>query len=152
MPNRCAQVTDGTLEEFAQSQLDEVSAEDRINLWSEVVGAERMNIRLLESDWLTGGDLIPDFLALIGIENSGFIPPERANESFTPQCAEFARQFNTACHNRKGPREKTETLRRTVMRALTERSKGQGKLRLPQAWVDQIRNHYADENARIAAT
>lgn len=140
-----------TLEEYTQKQMTQFSAEDRVNLWSDVVGAERMNLRLLETDWLTGGDLINDFMALTGVQNTGFEPPERANESFTPQCAEFARQFNMACRDRKGRRKKTEELRRKVMLSLTEQSKGQAKLRLSQAAVDQVRAHYADENARLAA-
>jgi hypothetical protein len=140
-----------TLGEHAQKQMKSFSAEERINLWTSVIGTDRLNLRLLESDWLTGGDLITDFLDLAGIENTGFEPAERTNESFTPESAEFARLINIACRNRKGGKKKTEELRRRVMRSLTEQSTGKDKLRLSPDQVDQVRARYADENARIAA-
>ena len=140
-----------TLEEYTDKQLRQFSAEQRVNLWADTVGKDRMKIRLLESDSLVGGDLITDFLALAGVDNTGFEPPERANESFTPQNAEFARQINLACRSRKGGRNRTEDLRRSIMRSLTDLSTGQDKLRLPQTLVARVRSHYAEENARLAA-
>jgi len=140
-----------TLDEHTQKQMSSVSAEERVNLWTSVVGTDRLNLRLLESDWLTGGDLITDFMDLTGVENADFESPERTNESFTPQSAEFARLINIACRNRKGAKKKTEELRRRVMRSLTVQSTGRDKLRLTPDQVDRVRAHYADENARLAA-
>ncbi|WP_372573992.1 hypothetical protein [Ruegeria jejuensis] len=80
--------------DFFQSKLNSVSTYRRIGKWLDVVGAERLNVRLLNRNWLEGGDLVTDFCHACGIDGSGLQRPPRLNESLTASGAECLRALN----------------------------------------------------------
>ena len=59
--------------------------------WYNALG-DRLNVRLLESDWLVNGDLIEDFASLAGVP--AFEKPGRLNKSFAAEYIEYVRYLN----------------------------------------------------------
>ena len=50
--------------------------------WCNAIGADRFNIRLLEPDYLTNGDLLSDFAAVVGADAEHTTKPPPQNEGF----------------------------------------------------------------------
>lgn len=44
----------------------------RLGLWADVFGAEHLALRVYDRALLTGGDIVADFLALVGLDGTGF--------------------------------------------------------------------------------
>ena len=59
--------------------------------WHKLLG-DRLNVRLLEPDWLVNGDLVDDFASLIGVAPFG--KPSRMNESIAAEYIEYVRFLN----------------------------------------------------------
>ena len=64
--------------------------------WSNVLG-DRLNVRLLESEWLVNNDLIEDFASLVGVP--AFEKPDRMNEAFAAEYVEYVRYLNSEYRN-----------------------------------------------------
>ncbi len=62
--------------------------------WEGLVGADRLDVRLLSSDALVGGDLIRDFCAAIGTERDGLIEPGRMNTALSAGEVAIRRRLN----------------------------------------------------------
>ncbi|MCC5987502.1 MAG: hypothetical protein JJT95_07460 [Pararhodobacter sp.] len=84
-----------TLESFVQSHGIRQNYFKKVNRWVKVVGRDRLDVRLLEKDFLHQGDLIADFChACDGIDMSELKMPPRSNEALSAEAAELLRLFN----------------------------------------------------------
>jgi hypothetical protein len=70
---------DQHLEDFARFETQGHTA----MMWSETLGRDRVNVRLMDRTFLKNGDLIDDFAAACGVDLEGLKRPERTNESLT---------------------------------------------------------------------
>ena len=59
--------------------------------WERIFG-ERLDVRLMESDWLINGDLIDDFASILGMDT--FCAPDREKRSFAAEYIEYVRFLN----------------------------------------------------------
>lgn len=114
---------------------------DQLLVWDRVVG-QRLNVRLLESDWMTGGNIINDFSSVVGI-NAFRIPPIM-NESIAVDYIEYLRFLNT---------EFGETLsieiRRKIVRILTAMSTGKPKLSISDERAKAIGGPFREKEEKI---
>jgi hypothetical protein len=61
----------------------------------DVFGKENINVRLFESEFFKGGDLLADFRAVCGIpDGPALLPVDRENESLSPSAITFYKHFN----------------------------------------------------------
>jgi hypothetical protein len=117
--------------------------------WSSVFGKRNIVCRLFDRTLLKDGDVVADFLQLLGIErNDGYRQPERVNESLDINALEFLRLFNTTVPRFKDG--KLNVARANVVRLLLEISKGPTAT-LPEAELAEFMRHFAESNARVAA-
>lgn len=109
--------------------------------WKKILG-DKLNVRLLEPDWLVNGDLIDDFASLLGVPT--FCKPDRINESFAAEYIEYVRMLNL---------EFKEALPRLIrdnaLRCLTAASSGKPKLTVSDAIAESIRELHRDQEERI---
>lgn len=54
-----------------------------VRMWTAAVGADRLAVRLLDRDFLRGGDLVADFAGLLGVDPRRTSLPPRMNESLS---------------------------------------------------------------------
>ena len=65
-----------------------------LSRWAGVFGRERIVCRKFERSGMVSGDIVDDFLAIAGIDKSGYERPEDVNESLDAESLEFLRLFN----------------------------------------------------------
>ena len=109
--------------------------------WQGVVG-NRLNVRLLESDWLTKGDLIEDFASLAGVATLD--KPLRKNESIAAEYIEYVRFLNREFRDNL-PRD----TRSKIIEILRQESIGKPKLAASDAQAKSIRDIHREEEERI---
>lgn len=114
---------------------------DRLFVWDEVVG-KKLNVRLLETEWLTNGDLIDDFSSLIGI--GPFSKPARLNESFAAEYIEYIRQLNGAL-----PDAFPRQVRDRANKILQAASEGKSKLSVSDEQARSIRESLREREEKI---
>ena len=114
---------------------------DKIFLWDRVIG-EKLNVRLLEFDWLTGGNLIDDFSSLTGVGQ--LQQPPKKNQSLAAEYIEFARFMN-----RELSEMLPEEVRKRAIRILTKASSGKPKLSVSDSEADSIREIFGDKEEEI---
>ena len=66
----------------------------RLKHWHQVIGRQRLMIRLLRKDALAGGDLLSDFCAATGIDRCGLHQPPRVNTALSAGEIALRRQLN----------------------------------------------------------
>ncbi len=121
----------------------------KADLWSDVVGRDRFDLRLMERDAMVDGDLIADFASAVGFDASGLPMPPRENESLTPQAAFFLRKLNGRLRNREAGFD--HDLQFKVERRLSSWSEGKTKLRMRPQQIDWIRKRNAEVNEAVRA-
>lgn len=114
---------------------------DRLLVWDRVVG-ERLNVRLLESDWLTNGDLIEDFSSLVGV--GSLDKPPIANASFAAEYIEYIRFLNLDIAHFL-PLE----VRKRVLKFLTFASSGKPRLSVSDDHAESIRGLFREKEEKI---
>ncbi len=62
--------------------------------WIEAVGTERLKVRLMDRDALTGGDLMDDFCDVIGVDPAGMTRPPVENPALSRDATEVMRIIN----------------------------------------------------------
>ena len=110
--------------------LDLESSMENLFVWRSALG-KKLNVRLMEPDWLVGGDLIEDFSSLVGVDT--FTMPGRMNESIAAEYVEYVRFLN-----RKFGRSLPDNIRSKVIAILTRASSGKPKLAAPHAQAESI--------------
>lgn len=117
--------------------------------WLEVVGRDRLELRLMTRDALVGGDLLQDFCAVAGINLAGLERPPRVNTSLTQEEIALRRKLNAVLpvQARSGGPNPLYT---SALRLLRPLFPGQGRLRLTGAQVATLRarNHESNEKIR----
>lgn len=66
----------------------------RVRLWEGVVGAGRLDVRLMVPDALAGGELIADFCSATGIDPAGLAMPGRINPALSVEAIAMRRRLN----------------------------------------------------------
>jgi hypothetical protein len=114
------------------------------------VGRERLDMRLLEPDWLVAGDLIDDFCTACGISAAGLARPARRNRALSAEAAELLRVFN-----RTHPVRRPDGRRDPLAVALRQRIEA---LRMPGTPIalsadqlERVRQHYKSGNEKLRA-
>ena len=109
--------------------------------WSKVFG-DRLDVRLLESDWLVNGDLIEDFASLTGFAT--FVKLDRVNESLAAEYVEYVRLLN-----RKFKNNLRSKIRRKAISILLDASSGKPKLAASDAQAKMIRDYHRGQEESI---
>lgn len=123
---------------------------DSVSLWAGVVGADRLDVRLLESDWLRNGDLLADYCAACGLDPGPLAVPPRQNSSLTDEQAELLRIVNAV-----RPELRPDGSRDPLAAALRDRI---GRLptqgppvALPPRARQWVRRHHEEGNEKLRA-
>lgn len=109
--------------------------------WKEVLG-DKLNVRLLEPDWLVNGDLIEDFASFSGTPTIS--KPERLNQSIAAEYIEYVRMLNLE-HKRTLPLR----TRWKALNFLRVASCGKQKLAASDAEAESILEIHRDQEERI---
>ena len=109
--------------------------------WKKVLG-NKLNVRLLDPDWLVNGELIEDFASLLDVGT--FRKPERVNESFAADYIEYVRFLNLEFED-----SLPLGIRKKALQILTEASSGKPKLAVSDALAESIREIHRDQEERI---
>lgn len=109
--------------------------------WKKVFG-ERLDVRLMESDWLYNGDLIDDFASILGI--GAFCKPCRMKVSFAAEYIEFVRYLN-----REFGHAIPKKVRTNIRKILTAASMGKPKLEASDAQANAIHFIHLEQEDRI---
>ena len=109
--------------------------------WKKMVG-NRLNVRLLESDWLVNEDLIEDFASLFCSPTFGKIG--RMNESFAAEYIEYVRFLNREFRD-SIPRK----LRAKALAILRNESSGKPKLTASDAQANSFREIHREQEEKI---
>ena len=119
----------------------EKSSIGHLFFWDEIVG-DRLDVRLLEPDWLVNGDLIEDFASLVGVDALG--KPGRTNESFAAEYTEYVRYLN-----REFGSALPAEIRRKALEILTAASAGKPKLAVFDEQAEKIREKNRELEERV---
>jgi hypothetical protein len=121
-----------------------------ISAWAEVFGRESIIVRVFDRRSLIGGDVIDDFLSVLGIEDhTGFVREPDANTSLDANALQFLRLFNRHVARVEGHRINPN--RGRIAQVLSEMSGGP-RLTVPAEVATAIRSAYAASNAEVART
>lgn len=138
------------LDQFIGRRLKAVNHFRVISRWANVVGHERMDVRLLERDFLRDGDLITDFCHACGFSPEGLQLPPRENESITVTAAEVMRHLNLRIPEVL-PTTGANPLRRGLLEHVTALTDGDPAIRLNPHQKARVHNHVAQGNERLRA-
>lgn len=95
--------------------------------WSEVFSRENLFIRIYDKTVFYGGDLLKDFLFVVGITNlEGFVIPKRLNEKIPGNVQDVIVLFNSAFSyfGENGPSHFNNHLRNYIIQNLTQDYRG----------------------------
>jgi hypothetical protein len=121
-----------------------------ISGWAEVFGREAITVRVFDRRTLLGGDIIDDFLSLLGIaDHTGFVRESDANISLDANAIQFLRLFNR--HVARVDGDRINPNRGRIAQVLSEMSAGP-RLAVPAEIATSIRSAYAESNAQVART
>ena len=109
--------------------------------WHEVIG-DKLNVRLLEADWLVNGDLIEDFASLVGV--AAIRKPGRRNISFSAEYIEYVRLLNQEFRN-----NLPHKIRKKAIRILKEMSFGKSKIAMSDTQAKSLRDIHSDQEEKI---
>lgn len=109
--------------------------------WNEVFG-DRLDVRLMEQNWLKNGDLIDDFASILGTDS--IRKPCRMKESFAAEYIEFIRYLNWefGC-------SLPEKFRINLRKILTTESVGKIKLETSDGRAGSIHFIHREQDERI---
>lgn len=120
--------------------------------WQSCVGRDHLNVRLLEPDVLTGGELISDFAGLLGLNVAGFSSPPDTNTALSHPAIELLRALNA-----KAPSFLEDGSRNPVSRQIRrDLAKEDAKhafpgLKLSRSQVKTVRTACHDSNEKLRA-
>ncbi|WP_299816404.1 hypothetical protein [uncultured Jannaschia sp.] len=118
-------------------------------IWGNVVGDDRVDARLMEPDFLIGGDLLEDFSDRIGTTAEGLAVPPRQNESLTAAGAEFLRVVNTRIEHTVDDGRKVNPQKVAIRRVLLQQTLKLPKIRLDAEQVAHVREVNAASNEKL---
>jgi hypothetical protein len=115
--------------------------------WARVFGRDRVICRRFERAELKNGDIVDDFLEVVGIDPKRYERPEDVNESLDAESLEFLRLFNK--HVPRFVKRKLNPARDNVVPLLGRVSEGP-LLTLPRAELDGFIAQFRDSNRKVA--
>ena len=135
---------------FVKTRLTYIDQYAEVTRWVTAVGRDRFQPRLLESDFLTDGDLIADFAGVCGISLNGLETPERMNESLTAEAVEVLSLFN-----QRVPQiidvATVNPMNRGVMRRVMRHPKSKTPIRLTADQLAEIAAATAESSEKLRA-
>jgi len=120
---------------------------DMLARWARVFGRGNIVCRKFERSALRNGDIVDDFLDVVGIDGRGLERPEPVNESLDAEALEFLRLFNK--HVPRFVKGGLNPLRGNIAEALGQLPQGP-LLTLPDAELAEFMGLFADSNRRVA--
>ncbi|MDP5217443.1 hypothetical protein Q5Y75_09465 [Ruegeria sp. 2205SS24-7] len=128
-----------TFDEFLDTRpLKRANQNVAVRRWEDVVGPDRLDVRLLDRDFLVEGDLIADFCHVLGISPEGLKQPPRVNQSLSAEAAAFLLRFNRLIPEL-GSDGRTNPLRGAVADEITKMSDQGRPLRMTPQQFERIR-------------
>ncbi|XDA97786.1 hypothetical protein AB1M95_16980 [Sulfitobacter sp. LCG007] len=122
----------------------------KAKLWKKCVGADRLNVRLLEPDFLENGNLIDDFARQLGISSlDGMNEAPRLNESLSGPAAVILRRLNAEIPHTVDDGNRINPTKANLRNLLMQQKLGLPKIALSAEQVAQIRELNADTNERL---
>lgn len=116
--------------------------------WAAAFGREAITVRVFQREALVGGDVISDFLSVLGLaEDAEFVRPAELNKRLDADGLRFLRAFNRLVPPARG--EVVDPLRGEIGRLLEDVSAGP-KLEMPAAVMRGIADLFAPANAAVA--
>lgn len=115
--------------------------------WKSAFGRENIIVRVFERPQMIGGDLIRDFLSVIGFEDAPVAETVRKNESLDYRSLEFLRRLNPWYPRFVGGHLNKN--RRALVSAMEQISEGPS-LRMGRADAVAFLSQYQESNSRIA--
>ncbi len=118
--------------------------------WSDVVGQERMCVRLFDRKAMVANDLLADFADAAGYALDGLDPIASINESLSLECAELIRALDTRLATLDLPKAVARPLRQNAVAAINRAGGSGDKVRLTAdqiAWVRKV-NAASNEDVR----
>lgn len=109
--------------------------------WDRVLG-DRLEVRLMEPDWLVNGDLIDDFASILGVETMS--KPEREKGSLAAEYIEYVRYLNLEFGQ-----TLPERAFKKAIRILTAESAGKPRLAASDAQAKSIHETHCEQNEKI---
>lgn len=82
------------LSDFVKSGAASVKQLQLVERWVSAVGRERLDVRLMETDWMRDGDLLADYCHAVGADLQGMQTPRHQNTSLNVVAAEALRRLN----------------------------------------------------------
>ena len=137
--------------EFVNQRTANIDQFADVTRWVTAIGKDRFKPRLLETNFLTDGDLIADFAGICGINLDGLETPERMNESLTAEAVELLTLFN-----QKVPQiidvATVNPMNRGVMRRVMKHPQSKTPIRLTAEQLAEIATATAESSERLRAT
>lgn len=137
-----------TIDEFIEKRRKTLGLFRPAKRWRDVVGKDRLAVRMLDADYLKNGDLIDDYCDACGIDPAGLERPPRINESLTAPGAECLRALNRRIPE-VHPDGGFNPLRETLLQAVAELSAEGPKLRLTADQQERVDAITAKSNERF---
>ena len=109
--------------------------------WHEVLG-DKLNVRLLEADWLVNGDLIKDFASLIGV--AVLRKARRRNISLSAEHIEYVRLLNLEFQN-----NLPHKIRKRAIRILKGMSSGKSKVAMSDTQAKSLSDVHRDQEEKL---
>lgn len=138
-----------TMDDYLTRQLNRNKSYWRVSTWADTVGRENFDVRLLDKGFLAKGDLISDFCAACGLDETALERPERLNESLSCVAAEALRQLNRRIPELRKDGT-TNPLRRGILRVLTQLGAEAPRIRLNEQQRRRVgwKRNWVDEKMR----
>lgn len=131
-----------SLDAFARKNVDKPNVAECVLRWVDVVGQDNLTLRTLTRETLKDGDLIADFIDVLGVALPDVQSPPRTNEAFSEPAAALMRHVNaTLAEDDLGTHDTSppELLRSAVIRRLEKTSLTDAPLRMPHQTRQAIR-------------
>ncbi|SLN21627.1 hypothetical protein PEL8287_00924 [Roseovarius litorisediminis] len=135
-------------EPFFKSRLQEFDYHTTVQNWSDAIGRDRLNVRLMDKSFLVNGDVIDDFCQFCGIDPKPLQRPSRANKSLSAAATECLLAMNKRIPEVL-PKGGFNPLRKGLVPRLMQMSAGDPPLQLDPELRKELKSYVKDGNERI---
>jgi hypothetical protein len=123
-----------------------------LRMWMDVVGKDRLAVRLFEPDALVGGDVVDDFCAIVGASAQGLKRPPVQNRSLTQKALGAFLLINRHICSESTADPQLQALRTRLCRVAEDWGADGPALALPDEVRDSVRDALAASNEDLRAT
>lgn len=139
------------LQSHLDARLPRLNYAAQVRQWEGVVGAGRLEVRLLVPDALLGGDLIADFCALMAVSPEGLAKPRRMNPALSVEEIAARRWLNRWLPVRRADGSRNPMYQRGLRLALALGPKTRTRLTLSETQRAAIEARVAPWNEALRA-